>query len=50
MNNSDILNQKDDRIKCFCPKCKQSFVIFPEHLGRAHCQKCDVKLLKDKEA
>jgi hypothetical protein len=45
----DILNQEDDRIECICPKCKQSFVIFPEHLGRALCQECEVELV-DKSA
>ena len=37
---------KEGRIKAYCPKCEQDIYIFPEHLGRAYCENCDVELIK----
>ena len=37
---------KEGRIKAYCPKCEKDIYIFPEHLGRAYCENCDVKLVK----
>jgi len=39
-------NIESEQIEAVCPKCKQTYKIFPEHLGRADCETCNVRLVK----
>jgi len=40
-------NITEIQIKVMCPKCQMKTTIYPEHLGRSYCEKCDVLLKKD---
>ena len=41
-------NVKENQIKVMCPKCNMKTTIYPEHLGRSYCEKCNVLLKKVK--
>lgn len=39
-------NVAENQIKVMCPECNMKTTIFPEHLGRSCCEKCNVLLKK----
>ena len=39
-------NIEVNQIKATCPKCKQSFTVFSEHIGRADCETCNILLVE----
>jgi ribosomal protein S27E len=39
-------NVTENQIKVMCPECNMNTTIYPEHLGRSYCEKCNVLLQK----
>ena len=39
-------NVTENKIKVMCPKCSMKTTVYPEHLGRSSCEKCNVLLQK----
>jgi ribosomal protein S27E len=44
--NQYMKNVIENQIKVMCPECNMKTTIYPEHLGRSSCEKCNVLLEK----
>lgn len=44
--NQYLKNVTENQIKVMCPKCNMKTTIYPEHIGRSSCEKCNVLLKK----
>ena len=44
--NHYMKNVTENQIKVMCPECNMKTTIYPEHLGRSYCEKCNVLLEK----
>ena len=44
--NQYMKNISENQIKVICPKCNMKTTLYPEHLGRSYCEKCNVLLEK----
>ena len=44
--NQYMKNVIENQIKVMCPQCNMNTTIYPEHLGRSCCEKCNVLLEK----
>jgi ribosomal protein S27AE len=44
--NQYMKNVTENQIKVMCPECNMTTTIYPEHLDRSYCEKCNVLLKK----
>jgi ribosomal protein S27AE len=42
--NQYMKNVTENQIKVMCPQCNMNTTIYPEHLHRAYCEKCNILL------
>ena len=42
--NQYIKNVIENQIKVVCPQCNMNTTIYPEHLDRAYCERCNILL------